>query len=250
MLSLPGRLPPGALLADTAQPVTALIGDLGALWFSFDGALAQVQGDVITGLPSRTGGAHARPTEANTGNGRLARHRGGDVLATTARENCGFVLSERVDCALMGVACIYDAPNGAGETLWCVDAKNGDSAVVLDDCGGTLRLSDRAGGVQLTCATVPGAAMQVAFATVAPDALSLICAEGPVASGAFSGSFRPGPCDVFFACRRGRKGLFNTLGDLRLAEVILFPGRDICAPDQRGLRDRLRGYAGEVFHGV
>jgi len=250
MLSLPVRLPAGVLLEGSAQPMTALIGDLGALWFSFDGALAQVEGDIITGLPSRTGGAHARPTEANTGHGRLARHRGADVLATTARLNCGFVLSGRVDCALIGVACVYDAPAGAGETLWCVDSQKGDSGVVLDDRGGSLCLTDRKGEVQLTCPTVPGAGMQVVFATVAPEALSLMVAEAPAVTGAFEGSFRPGPCDIYLACRRGRQGLLNTLGDVRLGDVILFPGRDICAPDMAGVRARLRGYRRDVFHGV
>ncbi|NCO20874.1 MAG: hypothetical protein GW905_02420, partial [Rhodobacterales bacterium] len=66
----------------------------------------------------------------------------------------------------------------------------------------------------------------------------------------FEGSFRPSPCDVFIACRRGRQGLLNTLGELRMGDLILFPNRDICAPDARGLRDRLRSYAKEVFHGV
>jgi hypothetical protein len=250
MLSLPGRLPPGALLPETAQPLTALMQDSGALWFSFDAALAQLEGEVITDLPSRTGAAHARPTEANTGNGRLVRHRGADVLATTARTNCGFVLSERVECAQIGVACVYDAPAGPGETLWCVDAKAGDSGVVLDDRGGSVRLSDRKGEVEVVCPTVPGAAMQVVFATVTPEVLSLMVAEGPAATGAFPGSFRAGASDVFIACRRGRQGLLNTLGELRMADVILFPERDICAPEARGLRDRLRRYGREVFHGV
>jgi len=209
-----------------------------------------MDGDVITGLPSRTGDAHARPTEANTGNGRLVRHHGADVLATAARTNCGFVLSERVECALIGIACIYDAPSGPGETLWCVDAKAGDSAVVLDDRGGSLCLTDRNGAVEVTCATVPGATIQVVFATVAPDALSLMASEAAAATGAFPGSFRAGPCDVYLACRRGRQGLLNTLGDLRLGDVILFPGFDICAPGARRVRDRLRGYARGVFHGV
>ena len=250
MLSLPGHLPPGALLGEQDVPLTRAMSGVGALWFSFDRALAQLDGDVITGLSPRTGSNHARPTGANTGNGRLARYRGADVLATSARMNCGFVLSERVTCDLIGVACIYDAPAGPGETLWCVDARAGDSGVVLDERGGSLRLSDRRSAAEVICPSVPGAAMQVVFATVTPDILSLMGAEAPVATGRFEGSFRPGPCDVFIACRRGRQGLLNTLGELRMGDLILFPNRDICAPDARGLRDRLRSYAKEVFHGV
>ncbi|WP_226779118.1 hypothetical protein [Oceaniglobus trochenteri] len=250
MLSVEGHLPPGALLDAQARPLTAAMADMGALWFSFDSALADLEGDVITGLHSRTGTAHARPTEANTGNGRLLRHRGAEVLSTQPRVNCGFVLSERVECATIGVACVFDAPGGKGETLWCVDARKGDSGVVLTEEGGALRLGDRRGEDVLTRPLRPGGGMQLAFATVTPDTLSLMVEEQPPATGRFEGSFAPGPCDVYLACRRGRQGLLNTLGDLRLADVLLFPDRDICAPDARGLRDRLRAYVDEVFHGV
>ncbi|WP_108484268.1 hypothetical protein [Oceaniglobus ichthyenteri] len=250
MLSVPGHLPAGALLDDGAIPLTTLIAELGAHWFSFDRTLAEMQGDTITGLPARTGGNHARPTDANVGNARLIQYRGADVLATTPRTNCGFVLSERVKCETISVACVFDAPGGAGETLWCVDAKKGDRAVVLVERGGVVHLTDRAGERTVSAPLVPGGAMQVAFATLTDDVLSLIVGEAPAVQAQFPGSFRAGPADVFFACRRGRQGLLNTLGDLRLGDVILFPDRDICAPDAAVIRARLRAYAAEVFHGI
>lgn len=249
MLSLPLTLPAGALLDHWQVSLDEMLGDLGGVWFSFDSALAEIEDGAIATLRARVGTMRARRTEANTGNGRLGRFNGADVLETRPRENCGFVLTERIDCALIGLICVFASPTGAAETIACVDSRNGDSALVLVERGGTITLTDRNASAVASVAAGPG--MQAVFATIAPDQIALIGPEASAVTANLPGSFQPGPCDVFMACRRGRAGLHNTLGDLRLAEVICLPNMDICQPDAAQLRDTVRAYVEKVFgHGV
>lgn len=252
MLSLPLTLPDGALLDADLAPISDLVADAGGIWLSFQTALLEMDGADIAAIRPRTGHHSARPTQANTGNARLGHLNGADVLETTERINCGFVLNERIEATRIGIATIFAAPDNAAKTLWCIDSRAADSAVVLTEDAGTLTLGARRGesGALLPLAA-PAAGVQLGFADISPDRLTLMLDEGTPSSVENAGGFAPGEVDVYLACRRGREGLLNTLGRMQLGDVILFPDRAVCGPESADLRAALRRYAREVFgHGV
>ncbi len=212
-------LPQGALLPASAAPLGELVADANGIWFDFDPSC-------LAGrcLVARAGDGAAVPVAANAAPIRLIKAAGRTALATEARVNGGLVIDRSLPLPPLSIAATLAGSHGEPRTIAAIETGAG-RVFHLTETGGSLHFGGRRGGATVTrpSPAAPDRPILVE-AELGPDRLALAVDGGAPASLPLDPPPDPGEATVFIACRRQTPGLWNTLGALRLSDIVVLPG--------------------------
>jgi hypothetical protein len=245
MIRIDADLPPAALVDQAGPAMARAVAEAGGLWLEAAAPHMEQDADGVVRLwHPRVGAGPARPAAPNKGQSRLTP-RG---LALEAGVNGGFALEGAVaDAACLSFAVLYHAPQGDIRTLISVNPPGAKNYLFLYEQEGFLGLKDQANSAEILCPLPPAAGMRLAVGALADRRLYLRADAGPVLRAEAPGMEIAGPADLFIGCRSQRDGLLKTLGRGAIASVLLWPGRNLLAPEgaaQRAALDAWRFWDG------
>jgi hypothetical protein len=242
VLTLPTRLPPGALLDQEGERLRPVLAESGALWLSAGADWARVEDGRLTGWAARAGGRSAVPAAANTGGSTMTDWHGHPALSFAEGVNGGMTVPEAAtDAETFTLALIYAAPAQPARTMLSLLLGPSDAAnlLFLSHLDGVLTARDRSGGVAVEL-FFPDRTDRFRLVLLSWDAGRMTMRAGgreTQATGRLSGD--KGPVDLFIGCRGARRGLGKTLGAGLIGDVIFWPGRALLSSDAEGDRAQL-----------
>ena len=245
-LEITTALPEHVVLKPMPPGFTQCFNDAGAVWMCAEPSLLIEGGDpdASPDWQARGGDVVAVPTKPNTGNTKSAMLAGISGLAFRPQVNCGYCIPEAMfRNGPFSLAVIY-APSTGNEprSLVTINPINFDNYVFLTERDGVVELTDQQASfaLQQPVAQEYGGFRLVVFSRTKQGYTLAIDGEEPVSG--ISRTDTPkkdgplldtsGLCDLFIGCRSHRKGILKTLGQMLLADVFLWPDKDILAVEQ------------------
>lgn len=259
-LKIEGSLPKAVTLAPMPATFSQRFGDCGATWMCVDPSLL-LKGDNTETSPdwqARCGDVIAGPTIPNTGNSQLSTLAGISCLTFKSQVNCGYCLPDAVlRDDPFSIAIIYaPTPQSEPRSLVTVNPVDHDNYLFLTERDGAIELTDKHASFSLQLPVpqgVDGFRLVTFSRTNTGYALTFegqkITHELPeiVTQQDQDTLDKSEGCDLFIGCRSHRKGILKTLGALLLADVFLWPRKDILTSESNPEYDLLKKYHTEVI---
>lgn len=247
MLTIEEYLPPGALLPETGPSLEELVRSAGGQWFCFEEEFVERSGDKIDLILPRAGADSLAPVAANDGNGQIRQTRGIAHFAAEKGINCGLGLACPIACKSLSLAVILMEPNPESHTIAGINQAGGDASFYLSAHEGGILLGRRKAEDEIALSYSQTTGPDLIFARITPQSIALARGDQPSIDTTLEAPLTDHPFDLFIACRRQAAGLYKTLGDVRIADVFVFPDIDILASDQAALKQALLSYKAEAF---
>ena len=244
-LEIKRPLPEPMVLKPLPLGFTQRFSDSGAMWLCAEPSLLMESDNTDTSpdWQARCGDVIAVPAKPNTGNSQRSMLAGISCLAFRSQVNCGYCVPE----ALLGdgpfsLAVIY-APSMENEprSLVTINPNDVDNYLFLSERDNAIDLTDKQGSFSLRqplTEECKGFRLVIISRTKEGYTLSvngqkLRCESTPVKDRQDDDvkTGVSGLSDLFIGCRSHRKGILKTLGELSLADVFLWPDKDILASD-------------------
>ncbi len=245
-LKVKHALPESVVLGPMPLGFTQRFNDSGAAWVCAEPSLLVESGnsDTSPDWQARCGDVIAVPSKPNTGNTKGAMLAGISCLAFQPQVNCGYCIPDAMfRGGPFSIAMIY-APVTEDEprSLVTINPVNFENYVFLSERDGAVELTDQQASFSLRQPVTQeskGFRLVVLSRTKQGYALAL---EGQKPVHELSPAESPQEdaplldtselCNLFIGCRSHRKGILKTLGSLLLADVFLWPDKDILAFDK------------------
>ena len=236
-------LPENVVLAPMSSGFTQRFEGSGALWFCAEPALILDNNADETSPDwlARCGDGIAVPARPNTGNSKRVSHLGISCLGFLEQLNCGYVSPKVIDHAgPFSLAIIY-APSSMIEprTLLTVNPLGHENYVFLSERDNAIVLTDDQGSFDLRCPlrTECDGFRLVVFSRSAEGYFSLSVDKQEIRDDQTQmlRSDDAEASDLFIGCRSHRAGILKTLGKFTLADVFLWPNKDILKPQTEPL---------------
>lgn len=227
MLTLPFSLPAGALLDHEGDMLAQALTGTAAHWFAAEPELMDGgMGSPVTRWQPAVGERHAKPCEANAGQGAQGLHRNLPVMAFSTGVNGGFVATGVATAATcFTLAVIYAAPVEEARTLATLSLGSGEDRNIffLSQSEGMLVAKDRSGGIsaELPCGPRDDR-FHLVIASWDGDRL-ILAHDDNRAESRGSLALSDTAVDLFIGCRGHRKGLTKLLGAGLIGDVIFWP---------------------------
>ena len=231
------EVPSNVVLAPMSSGFTLRFEETGAIWFCAEAALLLDidNEDTSPEWLARCGGRSAVPAKPNTGNSKCSSHLGISCLGFVEQLNCGYTVPKAIDSAgSFSLAVIY-APSSLIEprTLLTVNPLGHENYVFLSERDNAIVLTDDQGSFVLRCPlkTECDGFRLVVFSRNAEGEFSLCVDMQEIKTDQTQvlPSKNEDRSDLFIGCRSHRAGILKTLGKFVLADVVLWPGKDILA---------------------
>ncbi|MEE9428194.1 MAG: hypothetical protein V3V25_08615 [Paracoccaceae bacterium] len=247
-LKISHALPEAVLLEPLSPSFTKRFSDSGAVWLCAEPSLLKESNDTDTSpdWQARCGKLVAVPAQPNTGNSQRVMVAGVSCLAFQPRMNCGYCIPEAISGnSPFSIAVIY-APSLENEprSLVTINPADADNYLFLSERDDAIELTDKQGDFSLRQPVMRkynGFRLVVLSCTNEGYALALSGnkqqrTKRPVENSTDNETQidATGPSDLFIGCRSHRKGILKTLGELSLADIFLWPDKDILAFDNDG----------------
>lgn len=245
-LEIKHALPDAVVLKPMPPGFTQRFCDSGAVWLCAEPVLLMESGQTDTSpdWQARCGEVIAAPAEPNTGNSQRTMLAGISCLAFRPKVNCGYCIPE----ALSGdgpfsIAVIYaSSMQNEPRSLVTINPVDDDNYLFLSERDNAIELTDKQGSFSIrhpVTQECKGFRLAIFSRTKEGYALALN-RQAPRREIAPVDNLEDdeprldvsGTSDLFIGCRSHRKGILKTLGEMLLADVFLWPDKDILAFDK------------------
>ncbi|KPU83469.1 hypothetical protein JI58_08750 [Marinosulfonomonas sp. PRT-SC04] len=245
-LKIENVLPEHVILPPIPPGFTDRFDETGAVWMCAEPSLLLENDDpeISPDWQARCGGVTAVSAKPNTGHTQTAIVAGISGLGFHARVNSGYCIPEAMfRNGPFSLALIYaPLPENEPRSLVTINPANFDNYVFLSERDGVVELTDQQASFSLQQPVSPDCeGFRLVIFSRTEDGYTLAIDGNPPVHGTSvpESPNEDGPlldtsglCDLFIGCRSHRKGILKTLGEMVLADVFLWPDKDILADEQ------------------
>lgn len=245
MLVIDADLPPGALLPEPQAPVPAAL-DLGGLRYGPHGTAAAYLATLVP-MPE---GPMAVAVAGNDGGCPAASFGATRFLTLATGRRCGFGTEAPIAMGAVSLAVVFWAPEGDARTLAALCEPEGRNYLHLTVREGVAEFAYRDGAGRVVLDAPEAAERPVLLMASAVGETLTLGSDSRAPATASAPAFGPAPRTLFIGCRRFREGLRNSLGAARIADVVLYPDRDLFGAGSDDLRARLLAHLKTLRDGL